>query len=262
MDSTPPKIILVTGGAGGLGKAIATAFLCEGHNVAVCDVDEIRLSQTASDWSAHGERALVSRTDITDEKAVEDLTKQIQDKFGRLDMLINNAGVMDTFDPVGTTTEANWNRIIGINLTGTFLTTKAAVALMESQSRPGGIIVNIGSVASYKGLSAGAAYTVSKHGILGLSRNTAAFYGEKGIYSIALLLGGMDDTNIADHIKKGAFNKDGMTRIGMANPGYIPGQTNIPLADVARYCIFFSDPNMAAASNGAAINVNKNWPAS
>ncbi|KAL4974907.1 hypothetical protein BDW66DRAFT_138829 [Aspergillus desertorum] len=262
MDSTHRKTVLVTGGAGGLGKAIATAFLCEGHNVAVCDVDEVRLSQAASDWSAHGERALVLRTDITDEEAVEDLTKRIRDKFGRLDMLINNAGVMDAFDPVGTTTKETWDRVIGINLTGAFLTTKAAVALMESQPHPGGIIINIGSVASYKGLNAGAAYTASKHGILGLSRNTAAFYGEKGIYSIALLLGGMDDTNIADHVKKGNFNKDGMARIGIANPGYVPGQTNIPLADVAKYCIFFSNPNMAAASNGAAINVNKNWPAS
>jgi NAD(P)-dependent dehydrogenase (short-subunit alcohol dehydrogenase family) len=133
---------------------------------------------------------------------------------------------------------------------------------MESQPCPGGIIINIGSVASYKGLNAGAAYTVSKHGILGLSRNTAGFYGEKGIYSIALLLGGMDDTNIADHVKRGAFNRDGMMRVGMANPGYVPAQTNIPLADVAKYCLFFSDPNMAAASNGAAITINKNWPPS
>ncbi|KAL4938384.1 hypothetical protein BDV06DRAFT_215155 [Aspergillus oleicola] len=199
---------------------ITTAFLREGNNVAVCDVDEIRLSQTASDWSAHGERALVPRTDITDERTVEDL---IRDKFGRLDMLINSAGV-------------NTDRIMGINLTGTLFKAKVAVALVESQPRPGGTIINIGSVASYKGFNAGAAYN--------------------GTYNVALLLGGMDDTNIADHIKKGALNKDGMTRIEMANPGYVPGKTNIPLADVAKYCIFFSDPNMTAASNGAAINVH------
>ncbi|KAL5335476.1 hypothetical protein BJX70DRAFT_375117 [Aspergillus crustosus] len=261
MTSTP-KTILVTGGAGGLGKAIATTFLNAGHNVAICDVHADRLSQTASDWSSHGTRALLTTTDITNEPAVTGLITLISTNFGRLDMLINNAGVMDTFDPAGTTEKEVWDRVIGINLTGSFLTTKAAVNLMESQPSPGGTIINIGSVASYRGFNAGAAYTVSKHGILGLSRNTAAFYGEKGIYSITLLLGGMEDTNIAaEHIRQQTFNQEGMRRVGMANPGYVMGETNVALADVAKYCVFFSDVAMAAASNGAAITVNKNWPA-
>ncbi|KAI1344237.1 short chain dehydrogenase [Xylariaceae sp. FL0016] len=260
-QSLEGKSVVVTGAAGGLGRAIATAFLEAGANVAVCDVNEERLQQTRLEWDSFSTRALVSKVDVTKSEEVQGFVQGVVAKFGRIDMLVNNAGVMDAFDPVGTTAESMWDRVISINLTGTFHCTKAAVNAMEAQSPPGGVVISIGSVASYRGVNAGAAYTVSKHGLLGLVRNTAGYYGEKGIFSIALLLGGMSDTNIGEGFATGPFNQEGMMRIGATNPGYVPGKTNIPLPDVAKYCLFFSDLNLAAASNGAAITVNKNWPA-
>ena len=251
--------VAITGAAGGLGKAIAVAFLEAGSNVAICDVNQDRLSQTETEWKQQYEgKFLVSKTDITDEPAVESFVSAIVDKFGKLDMLVNNAGIMDTFDPVGSTTKASWDRVISINLTGLFVTTKAAVNAMSASG--GGTIISIGSNASVRGYSAGAAYTASKHGLLGLVRNTAGFYGDKGIYSIALLLGGMEDTNISEGFRTNGVNQEAMGKVHQANPGYVMGQTKIDLPDVAKYCIFLADRSVAAASNGGSINVNKNWP--
>ncbi|KAM0268395.1 hypothetical protein ACHAQH_009997, partial [Verticillium albo-atrum] len=263
MESQPLLgfVVAITGGAGGLGKAIAAEFLRKGANVAVCDVDQERLAQCEKEWSeSHADRFLVSATDITSESAVINFVSVVTAKFGRLDMAVNNAGITDKFDPVGTTSKDIWDRVIGINLTGMFLVTKAAVNVMESQSPVGGTIINIGSVASYRGVNGGFAYTVSKHGVIGVTKNTAGYYGDKDINSIAFLLGGMDDTNLSDNYMAG-INEDGMMRIGTVNPGYIVGKTGVALADVAKYCVFLADRDIAASSNGGVITFNKNWPA-
>ncbi|KAI1125848.1 hypothetical protein F5Y10DRAFT_223975 [Nemania abortiva] len=257
-SSVAGKTIVISGAAGGLGKAIASAFLEAGANVAIFDVNEDRLKETAAEWEKYGDKAITAKTDITDETAVNAFFDNAVAKFGRIDMLINNAGVMDKFDPAGTTPLDLWNRVISVNLTGAYLCTKAAVNVFEKQSPSGGTIISIGSVASTRGLNAGMAYTVSKHGLIGLVRNTASFYGPKGIYSIAFLMGGMD-TNIIDFMATG-YNEVGMAAMGDANPGFVVGKTNVQLSDVAKYCIFFADPALAESSNGTTININKNWP--
>lgn len=259
-SSAAGKTIVITGGAGGLGKAIASAFLEAGANVAICDVNHDRLNATSAEWEEkHSGKYLTAQTNITEEEAVNKFFAEASAKFGRVDMLINNAGVMDKFDAAGTTPLDLWNRVISINLTGAFLCSKAAVNAFETQSpSSGGTIINICSVAAIRGLSAGAAYTASKHGLLGLTKNTAGFYGPKGIYSIAFVMGGME-TNIVDVFATG-FNQEGMAAMNAANPGFVQGKTNVQLADVAKYCLFFSDPTMAENSNGSTVTISKNWP--
>ncbi|KAI0428673.1 hypothetical protein F5Y09DRAFT_279023 [Xylaria sp. FL1042] len=257
-SSAAGKTIVVTGGAGGLGKVIASTFLDAGANVAVFDVHEGRLKETAAEWEKHGDRSIISQTDITDEAAVNTFFTNVTAKFGRIDMLINNAGIMDKFDPAGTLPSDLWNRVIGVNLTGAYLCTKAAINAFEAQTPYGGTIINIASIAAVRGLAAGAAYTVTKHGLLGLMRNTAGFYGSKGIYSIAFLMGGMN-TNIVDVFATG-FNQEGMALNQTVNPGFDPAKTYVALTDVAKYCLFFSDPALAETSNGSTIALNKNWP--
>ncbi|KAI8951179.1 hypothetical protein F4801DRAFT_302246 [Xylaria longipes] len=253
------KTIVITGGGGGLGKVVASTFLSAGANVAIFDVNADRLKQTAAEWEKYGaDKFITSQTNITDESAVNAFFGDVVAKFGRIDMLINNAGVMDKFDSAGTTSLDIWNRVIGINLTGAYLCTKAAVNAFEAQSPVGGTIINICSVASIRGLNAGAAYTASKHGLLGLMKNTAGFYGPKKIYSIAFLMGGMD-TNIVDVFATG-FNEEGMGAMQKANPGFVVGETYVQLADVAKYCLFYSDPAIAESSNGTTVTISKNWP--
>ncbi|KAI1827532.1 hypothetical protein F4861DRAFT_368755 [Xylaria intraflava] len=252
------KTVVVTGGASGLGKAIATAFLAAGARVAVCDVNEKRLEETTAEWKQYDGKFILTKTDITDEAAVNAFFASASSKFGRVDMLINNAGVMDHFDPAGELSLDLWNRIIGVNLTGAYLCTKAAVNTFEAQTPVRGTIINICSVSSLRGLAAGAAYTASKHGLLGLMRNTAGSYGPKGIYSLAFIMGGMD-TNIVDAFATG-MNQAGAAASSMANPGFVMGVTNVQPADVAKYCIFYSDWAMAETSNGTTVMISKNWP--
>lgn len=259
MASLEKYTVIVTGGAGGLGRAIATAFLAGGGNVAVCDVSEPRIAEVTAEWKAsYSSKFLASKTDITDEAASKAFVDSVVAKFGKLDMLVNNAGVMDSFDPVGETDKAVWDRVIGVNVTGLFLMTKAAVNVMTAAN--GGTIINIGSTASYRGMMAGAAYTASKHAVLGLTKNTAGYYGAKGVYSLALLVGAMTNTNIVDAFAHSALNQTNMGISHQFNPGFDPATTGVPLEDVAKYCVFFADRNVALASNGTTVTVNKNWP--
>lgn len=152
--------VLVTGAAGGLGKAIATAYLEAGANVAICDINEERLSQARADLAPKGPFLAVT-TDVTDETAVAALVDDVVARFGRLDVLVSNAGMADKFDPVGSLSKEHWDRVIGLNLTGSFLAFRAAVNAMEKQSPPGGTIIQIGSAASTHGMASGVAYTVS-----------------------------------------------------------------------------------------------------
>ncbi|KAI1260423.1 NAD(P)-binding protein [Xylariaceae sp. FL1019] len=251
------KTVVVTGAGGGLGKVLASALLDAGANVAVCDVNETRLKETATEWEAKHDASkfIATIANITDEASVTKFFSDVSAKFGRVDMLINNAGIMDKFDAAGTTDLDLWNQVINVNLTGAFLCTKAAVNVFEAQTPVGGTIINIASIAALRGLNAGAAYTVSKHGLLGLMRNTAGFYGPKGIYSVAFLMGAME-TNIFEKAMAEGFNQEGMGKMMEANPG----QTMLNLPDVASYCVFLSDSNMAKLVNGSTISLSNNWP--
>lgn len=254
--------MLVTGGAGGLGKVIATAYLEAGANVAVCDVNEERLSAAREELGsgATTERFLAVQTDITDEEAVDALAADVVARFGRLDILVNNAGIMDIFDPVGDLTKGRWDKVLAVNLTGSFLCMRAAVRAFEKQQPVGGTIIQIGSAASNLGSCAGAAYTVSKHGVAGLVKNTADFYGDRGIYAVGLMLGGMAETNIADAAGGfGGFNRDAYARASAALT-FKPDEHNVPLRDVAKYCVFLADRSIAATANGSCVPFARNWP--
>ena len=171
------------------------------------------------------------------------------EKFGRLDLLVNNAALCDTFDAAGTCSRELWDRLLNVNLTGTFLTTKAAVKIMEPQAS--GTIINIGSNASIYGSNAGIAYT----------RNTAAYYGPKGINCLMLQLGGLQSTNITDAFAQG-FHAEGMQLMQCNFPGFKQGETDVRLEDVAKFCVFVaSNRDIARTMNGASVPFNKNWPA-
>ena len=155
--------------------------------------------------------------------------------------------------------------MLAVNLHGPFTTCKAAIAQFENQEQPGGVIINICSVAAGAGYLGGAAYTASKHGLSGLSKNTAFAYADKGIYSIALFPGLMN-TNISEPITKGAdeealqkFHRK--TQVTLA--GIDPATNLVPLENVAKYCVFVSlDKSIARNLNGSTATLSNNWPPS
>ncbi|KAI1488581.1 hypothetical protein F5X96DRAFT_671517 [Biscogniauxia mediterranea] len=257
-NSLEGTVVLVTGGAGGLGKVIAKAYLDAGASVAICDIHAERLAE--AEQELQGERFLARAADITDEAAVGELADAVVRRFGRLDVLVNNAGMADSFDPAGSLTKDRWDRVLALNLTGSFLTTRAAVNQMEAQTNPpaGGLVLQIGSIAGLHGMSAGLAYTVSKHGVVGLVKNTAGFYGPKGIYAIGLMVGAMMGTNIGDSFTTlGGHNTEAFkqtTSVSMTAADVVSPE------DVAKYCLFLTDRNIAASANGSCITFTKNFP--
>ncbi|KAE8353231.1 hypothetical protein BDV28DRAFT_165109 [Aspergillus coremiiformis] len=254
MSALSGKTCLVTGGAGGLGKAIATKFLEAGANVVICDINEDRLQQTSAELSTKGSFKAVN-ADITSAPALQCLFDTITSEFGKLDILINNAGIMDRFDPVGDLDEELWDKVMTVNLMAPFRLSKLAVHNMLEQPNPDGSIVNIVSLASKAGCTAGAAYTASKHGLVGLTKNTAAFYGSKGIRCNALMVGGMA-TNIGDAFAA-KVNPEGMDK-AMA----IMGSARLPLCEideVAELCVSMTCGKGARLINGACIPVDRGF---
>lgn len=155
MSSFTGKSVIVTGGGGGLGKAIATSFVEAGAHVVICDVNEERLQATHLELAQKGSIESI-KTDVTSPADVEAAINLAKTKSGRLDILINNAGIMDRFEPAGEASLALWNKVIAINLTGTFIFTGLAVETMLAQSPSGGAIVNVASAAACRGGTAGA----------------------------------------------------------------------------------------------------------
>lgn len=272
-SQTTTTTVLVTGAGGGLGKSTATAFLHAGANVAICDVNTERLAATEKEWAAAGfgpERFLTAVTDVTDEGQVRKLFADAAARFGRLDVLVNNAGLVDNFSPVGECSREQWDRVLGVNLTGPFNATRAALAQFEAQAPSqsqeeaggpvGGVIVNILSIAAKHGSCGGAAYVTSKHALAGLSKNTAFHYAHKGIYSVALVLGGMA-TNIADGMRQDAgLNADAYMRFKAAHSEMDPRTNMLSVDLVSKYILFISDREVAKASNGALLDFTNNWP--
>ncbi|KAJ5520362.1 Glucose/ribitol dehydrogenase [Penicillium fimorum] len=248
------KTCLVTGGAGGLGKAIATHFLEAGANVVICDVNEERLNEASAELSSKGPMKAI-KTDVTKTNEVESLFETLIGEFGKIDVLVNNAGIMDHFDPIGDLDMEFWDLVIAINLTAPALLSKLAVRNMLAQPKPDGRIINIVSAAGKAGWASGAAYTASKHGLVGLTKNTAAFYGNKGIKCNALMMGGMD-TNIVDAFKSG-MNMEGYEKlVGILKGIQAP---HVDVNEVAGFCVNMTYGKGASQINGATIAIDNGW---
>ncbi|KAJ5132383.1 hypothetical protein N7448_006541 [Penicillium atrosanguineum] len=250
------KTCLVTGGGGGLGKVIATKFLEAGGSVVICDVNEERLQETSAELSSKGPFKAI-KTDITNKEAVQSLFDEVIREFGKIDVLVNNAGIMDQFDPVGDLDIELWERVMAINLTAPFLLSKLAVKNMLEQEKPDGRIINIVSVAGRAGWASGAAYTASKHGLVGLTKNTAAFYGTKGIKCNALMMGAMQ-TNVADAFKTG-INMEGYQKMNTIFESIKAPYCD--LEEVAGFCTSMTYGKGASIINGACIAMDQGWTA-
>ena len=149
------KTALVTGAGGGLGRAIAEAFLIEGANVVVCDInEELRNDFKEKVSAAYTGCTLVLDTNVTKDSALDDMFAKAEKTFGPLDYVINSAGMMDKFDPVGDMDRSWWDRVIALNLTAPAMITKRAINMMMKAGKKGSI-VNIASIAGERGFTSG-----------------------------------------------------------------------------------------------------------
>jgi len=177
------KVAIITGSARGMGRVFALRFAKEGAKLTVCDVLDCK--PVAEEIKAAGGEVLALKTDVTSEKDTAEMAKKTVERFGRIDILVNNAAVIGTIEtkdfvkPVDEIVSADWDKILAVNIKGVFLSSKAVIPYMKKQG--GGKIVNMASTVAFTGLPHFIHYTTSKGGILTMTRSLAWALGEFNI---------------------------------------------------------------------------------
>jgi meso-butanediol dehydrogenase/(S,S)-butanediol dehydrogenase/diacetyl reductase len=172
------RVVVVTGGGSGIGRATALAFAREGAAVAVADLSQAKAEVVAAEAAAGGGRAIALAGDVSRAAECERLVAATEKGLGPLDVLVNNAGIGAT-GTVLTTDEATWDRLIAVNLKGTYLMSRAALRVMVPRRR--GVILNAGSIAGVRAVAERAAYVATKFGIVGLTKAMALDHVKDGI---------------------------------------------------------------------------------
>ncbi len=171
------QVALVTGASSGIGRATAIAFACQGAKVMVADVDFRHGEETVASIRSQGGKAVFQKCDVSSEDDIKAALHRLNNEFGGLDFAFNNAGIEGEQSMIEDCSTANFDRIMSTNLRGVWLCMKYEIPLM----RRGGAIVNCSSIAGKVGYPQMAAYSASKHGILGLTKTAALELAEKGI---------------------------------------------------------------------------------
>jgi len=196
--SEPGPVSLITAGASGIGRVLAEAFVAAGHRVHVCDIDGAALEAfLAANPAASG-----SRTDVADRQDVDRLFDDLAGRHGRLDVLVNNAGIAGPTAPVEEIRPDDWDRTVAVDLSGAFYCARRAVPLLKRAG--GGSIVNIASNAAFFGFPFRLPYTVSKWGLIGLTKTLAMELGPFGIRVNAICPGSVSGARIDAVIERDA----------------------------------------------------------
>ena len=228
------KVALVTGGAQGIGRAIAEAFAKEGSTICVCDVNETGVKATAEEITAqHKVQTLGQKTDVTNFTDCETLAKSILDKFGKIDILVNNAGITKD-NLLIRMSDDEWDRVIAVNLKGSFNCTKAVARhMLKARS---GRIINIASVVGLMGNAGQANYSASKGGLIALTKTCAREFASRGVLSNAIAPGfiktAMTD-KLSDEQKKSLSALIPLERLG--TPEDIAGAALFLASDESSY---------------------------
>jgi NAD(P)-dependent dehydrogenase (short-subunit alcohol dehydrogenase family) len=248
------KIAVITGAASGMGRAMAERFAVEGASIVAADWNAQRLDEVVQQVQSKGGAITGSQGNIADQATAEGLVALAVNTYGRIDILCNNAGVMDFFAGVAELTDDVWRRVLGINLDGPMFATRKAVQHMVKQG--GGSIINTASMAGTSGASAGVAYTVSKHGLLGLTRSTAWMYGPQGVRCNAICPGATK-TNIGESMDPARLDQAGLARASVFN-NIVPGM--LESEDIAALALFLASDE-SRHINGAIIPADAGWRA-
>jgi NAD(P)-dependent dehydrogenase (short-subunit alcohol dehydrogenase family) len=234
MSADTTKTAIVTGAGSGVGKAAALALLADGWQVVLAGRRPDPLNDVIAESGVPGDQALAQPTDVTDEAAVKNLFDTTSQRFGRIDMLFNNAGVNAPGIPLEELTLDQWRNVVDINLTGMFICTQAAFRAMKDQTPQGGRIVNNGSISAYAPRPFSSPYTATKHAVLGLTKSSA-LDGRKYNIAVGQIDIGNAATEMAERMAKGVPQANGevvpeplmdVNHVGQA----VKDMANLPLA--------------------------------
>ena len=206
--SSSKKVALVTGAGSGVGRYAALALLNDGFSVAMAGRRADALEETINLAGTNSSSALAVPTDVTDPQAVNKLFEATKKRFGRLDLLFNNAGMGAPAKPLEELTIKQWKDVVDVNLTGSFLCTQEAFRLMKDQDPMGGRIINNGSVSAYAPRPNSAPYTATKHAVTGLTKSTS-LDGRKYEIACGQIDIGNAATDMTARMKNGVPQADG-----------------------------------------------------
>jgi len=246
------KVVVVTGAGSGIGRATAQMVAGQGATVIVADIAEAPANETVQLITDAGGSARAFVGDIGDEETCNALIAEAA-KDGRLDGLVNNAGIMDYFAGVGDADTGLYRKVFRVNVDGPFFLSRAAMPyLLESK----GSIVNISSAAGIRGAAAGVIYTMSKHAVVGLTRNTAYMYAKQGVRCNAICPGGVA-TNIGQSMPQDKLNMAGLGAITPIHQSAIRTAEPAELASLVTYLLSDEASNVS----GAIIPNDGGWSA-
>ncbi len=248
------KVVVVTGAGSGMGRAMVNLFAAEGAKVVAAEWHAETLRQVVDEVVAAGGVVVGVEGNVASEADCDRIIDTAIEAYGRLDVLCNNAGVMDTNQAVGELTNEMWERVLGINLNGPMFLSRRAVPIMVAQG--GGSIINTDSMAGIGGGAAGVAYTASKHGLVGLTKNTAFVYGPEGVRCNAIAAGAVE-TNIMASVDPTKMDPKASARYGTWYAA-IPGQ--LKATDIAQLALFLASDD-SKMINGAIIPADAGWSA-
>src|SRR5215831_15747493 len=241
------KVALVTGAAQGIGRRTAEVLAERGFSLALNDLRSP--TETSASVGAVCAKAIDVLGSVADEAAVERMASEVMKRFGRVDVLVNNAGI-SSIHPAEEITAEEWRRVIDVNLFGPFLCCRTFGRVMLKQGA--GSIINIASVAGLLGVADRAAYNASKHGLIGLTRTLAAEWGGRGVRCNAVCPAWVKTPmDVADQASCGYTDEDITDRVPM-------GRFASP-QDIAAAVVFLADPEQSSFINGQSIAVDGGW---
>jgi NAD(P)-dependent dehydrogenase (short-subunit alcohol dehydrogenase family) len=202
------KVALVTGASAGIGKASALALLREGYRVVLTARRRELLDKAIAESGVGADRALAITSDVGDPASVRELFAQTKQKFGRLDVLFNNAGMGAPAVPMEDLAFEKWQAVVAANLTGTFLCCQEAVRIMKAQDPKGGRIINNGSISAHVPRPMSIAYTATKHAVTGITK-TLSLDGRKDDIACCQIDIGNAATEMTERMAKGVLQANG-----------------------------------------------------
>jgi NAD(P)-dependent dehydrogenase (short-subunit alcohol dehydrogenase family) len=241
------RVAVITGAAQGIGRRTAEVLADRGYNVALSDLRSP--GETMRAVAVHGVEAIELVGDIADEMKVSGFAAAVGQRWGRIDVLVNNAGI-SMIAPAENLSAAEYRRVLEVNLVAPFLLSKAFGVMMLA--RRSGSIVNVASVAGLVGVADRAAYNASKHGLIGLTRTLAAEWGGRGVRVNAVCPGWVKtEMDVADQAG-GSYTDADIT-------GRVPMGRFASADDIAKAIAFLADPDESGFVNGQALAVDGGW---
>lgn len=252
MGKLENKTAIITGAASGMGKAMALLFASEGAKVVVADLKQEAIDEVVKEIHDAGGRAIGVICNVSNEEEIRQMIATTIQKYQTLDVLVNNAGVMDNFEPIHELSDEQWHRVMNVNLNGPFYACRLAVPIMLNQGS--GSIINVASVGGLYGCRAGLAYTASKHAVVGITKNIGFMYAQKGIRCNAIAPGGVN-TNIGQSMSKPSeFGGSRATIGGSVMPRM--GEAG----EIAKTALFLACDDSSFV-NGTVVTADGGWTA-